>query len=137
MADYDGSLTRVKYTEGEGKADSSFLAMSKHPLTPDYVRQEKKDSFEKYYPIECDRKISREEKLKNMTAWWHSNFSTIASAGFHERDFAQMAMDSKLLFRKGMFDMLKVSEQAEVPMLVISGAIQPIIEAHFSLLLET
>jgi phosphoserine phosphatase len=87
-------------------------------------------------PIEMDASIPREEKLKHTEAWWSGDMKAFSSAGYSRRDFEKMTKESKLLFRRGTQDLLRLCKKLDIPLVIVSGGIHELIEESLRLLEE-
>jgi hypothetical protein len=87
--------------------------------------------YRKYSPIEKNPDIPHSEKSKMMQAWWEQNMETLVQSRMRRADYGKVVMSSKLLFRHGIADLLKLSAQLSVPLTVVSGGIKEIIQASF------
>ena len=83
-----------------------------------------------------DANIPREEKLKHTEAWWLGDMQAFSSAGYSRRDFAKMTKESKLLFRRGTQDLLRLCKKLDIPLVIVSGGIHELIEESLRLLEE-
>ena len=104
--------------------------------TPEQVRKDMSALYKKYMPIEKDGSLAREEKLKHIEAWWLQDMNAFSTAGYSRKDFAKMTMESKLLFRRGTQDLMRLCQSLDVPMVIVSGGIYELIEASLRLLEE-
>ena len=98
-------MTMANFVDGT-MADSSFKTIIRYPGTPEHVRQTLSSLYHKYYPIERDTSMHVREKMKHLEDWWHSDLTAFVSSGYTSADFALMTMQSKLLFRKGVSDLI-------------------------------
>ena len=65
--------------------------------------------FDKYHPLEVDLKITPEEKEPLMLAWWEGNMKLFASMSLRKEDYGMMVLESRLLFRHGIAELLTLS----------------------------
>ena len=72
-----------------------------------------------------------------MKEWWDEDFRLFVEAKYKEGDFAKMCVESKLLFRKGMGQLMHLSGHNKIPLMIVSGGISEIIECHLGLLLDS
>jgi 2-hydroxy-3-keto-5-methylthiopentenyl-1-phosphate phosphatase len=63
-----------------------------------------------------------------MRQWWTSNLSTFSSLAFSKTDFRQLVSDSRLSLRYGIIDTLNFIRRHDIPMVVVSGGLKPIID---------
>ena len=99
MTDFDHTLTKARFPDGSA-ADTSFKGIIDYTKTPDRVKKECGVLYRKYLPIERNPNMPTEEKKAHMDDWWTSDMTLFSSAGFSRADFALMAVEGKLLFRK-------------------------------------
>lgn len=101
---------------------------------PAEVREITTALYKKYYPMEQDVSIPREEKLVHLDNWWRSDMTAFTKAGFTRRDFAKMTEESELLMRHGTKQLFRTCIGASVPVLIVSGGIHEIVEHSLRLL---
>ena len=135
LTDFDQTLTRYFYLQEQQqmtlKADSSFKAISDSQYIPEDAKEKNRQLYRKYSPIEKNPDISHSEKSNMMQAWWEQNMESFVKSRMRRADYGKVVMSSKLLFRHGIADLLKMSAQLSVPLTVVSGGIKEIIQASF------
>ena len=72
LTDYDQTLTKAKFRDGSA-CDSSFKTVITYHGTPDSVQDLTTALYKKYFPIERDTTITREEKLVHLQDWWRQD----------------------------------------------------------------
>ena len=128
MTDFDQTLTKAKFPDGS-TADNSFKAIIDYKKTPSKVKEECGILFRKYLPIERNPNISLEEKSKHMLDWWTGDLTLFSNAGFNRADFALMALEGKLLFRKNTRQLIKTCHDNNIDFVVVSGGIYEYVES--------
>jgi len=136
MTDYDYTLTMEKFNDGS-TGDSSFKTIIDYDLMPKETRKLAGDLYKKYMPIERDATLSNEVKLEHLEQWWTQDLDAFTSVGFTRANFSHMVLKSKLLFRKGLIDLMHLSGKHEMPFLIVSGGIAEVIEASLCTMQET
>jgi hypothetical protein len=53
--------------------------------------------------------MSPEEKEPHMLAWWEGNMKLFASMSLRKEDYGMMVLESRLLFRHGIAELLTLS----------------------------
>jgi 2-hydroxy-3-keto-5-methylthiopentenyl-1-phosphate phosphatase len=76
------------------------------------------------------------EKERHMVDWWSGNMEIFKQMGIKRDDFGRMVMQSRLLFRYGMIELLHKCHLMNLPLYVVSGGISEIIEACFYAILH-
>ena len=87
--------------------------------------------YDRFSPIELDYTIPIAEKNAHMMTWWEENLKIFSALRLRKEDYLTMVLESRLLFRNGIGELLHTNEQLKVPFFVVSGGISEIIEAHF------
>lgn len=72
-----------------------------------------------------------EEKERHMVDWWEGNMKIFSKMNLKREDFGKVVLNSRLLFRHGIVELMKLSSKLDIPMYVVSGGISEIIEASF------
>lgn len=106
MTDFDQTLTRYNYLSADKKADSSFKALQSAPNFTQESRDKFKSMFEFYKPIEMDIELTAEQKIPHMQRWWEVCMNLVTSVNIKKSDYASIVIDSKLLLRDGISEML-------------------------------
>ena len=87
--------------------------------------------FKKYSPIELDLEISRDEKARLMVEWWEENLNLFSNIQLKREDFMNLVLESKLLLRNGVEELMALSHNLKIPFYIVSGGITEIIESNF------
>ena len=66
-----------------------------------------------------------------MQQWWEHNMESFLLSKMLKADYGRVVMQSKVLFRHGIDDLLKLTVNHKVPLTVVSGGITEIILASF------
>jgi 2-hydroxy-3-keto-5-methylthiopentenyl-1-phosphate phosphatase len=77
-----------------------------------------------------------EEKERHMVAWWEGNMELFKNIGIKHEDFGRMVLESRLLFRYGIVELLSHCHRMKLPIFIVSGGISEIIEASFFAILH-
>ena len=81
--------------------------------------------------------MTPEEKEPHMLAWWEGNMKLFANMSLRLEDYGMMVLESRLLFRHGIAELLTLSNQLDLPLYIVSGGVSEIIEACFSAILHS
>jgi 5'-nucleotidase len=137
VADFDQTLTKYFYPprlesrggEEMGLGDSSMkVLLGSQKYRPEH-REETRDLYLKYRPVELDQSLSLEQKEQHMKDWWTANMKTFSSVPLHRSDFHPLVLGSRLVLRHGILEMLSIIDSYHLPMVVVSGGIKPVIES--------
>ncbi len=70
-----------------------------------------------------------------MMQWWIENFKIYSDLGLKREDFRHMVLESRLLFRHGISELMHRSSSLNIPFHVVSGGVSEIIQEHFETIL--
>lgn len=84
--------------------------------------------------MESDPDIPADKKLEILKEWFTKDFNKMASVGYSTEDFQQMCVDSKVLFRHRVKDLLKFTDVNHVPLYIISAGIKEVLDESLKLL---
>ena len=70
-----------------------------------------------------------EEKTEHMLVWWHENLKVFAGMKLKKVDYFNLVMESRILLRHGIEQLMHNSAQLGIPFYIVSGGISEIIEA--------
>ena len=64
-----------------------------------------------------------------MNDWWTENFEQFSKVGYNRADFVQMAIEGKLLFRKGTRRLMQTCHDCNMDFVVMSAGIYEYVES--------
>jgi len=121
ISDFDRTLTYGLAGEKRTVTVISQLRSDVKYLGENYSKQAHK-LFDIYHPIEIDSNVSLEEKKIKMHEWWKKHFDLIIECGLDKDILEQVINEKKLKFRKGILDFIRVLEDKEIPLIIMSAA---------------
>ncbi len=122
VTDFDGTLTI-------SSSDSSWASIFKNPNVSKEFVQECIKIFNKYHPLEIDESIPFEQKLDIMNEWYKVNIDTLINYKIDEETINYSAHNEQIMsFRDGAKEFLKLLNENEAPVIVISAGVGNIIE---------
>jgi HAD superfamily hydrolase (TIGR01544 family) len=130
LTDYDMTLTKERYLDGR-KADSAFRTIQDSRFVPEDIKLETRKLYDRFSPIELDYTIPPAEKSTHMMTWWEHNLRIYSALGLTREDFLNMVLESRLLFRNGLGELMSTNDRLKIPFYVVSGGITEIIQSHF------
>lgn len=86
--------------------------------------------------MEMDLKMPNEEKEKHMVAWWEGNMKLFANMRLQREDYGRVVLNSRILFRHGITELLSLGHSLQLPFYIVSGGMAEIIEASFYAILH-
>eukprot|EP00347_Sterkiella_histriomuscorum_P009143 403342355 len=135
LTDYDSTLTTHKHLDGR-KAATSFRALQDSRFVPDHIRTITRKYYEKYSVIELDNQMPHEDKSRHMFDWWEQNLDLFSTIKMHREDFIHLVLESRILFRNGVKELLETQNKLKMPFYIVSGGITDIIDASFQTILN-
>ncbi|MBS3094246.1 hypothetical protein J4474_01135 [Candidatus Pacearchaeota archaeon] len=128
LSDFDKTLTRA-FVDGQKAHTVIAQVRQGNYLTSDYSSRAHQ-LFEKYHPIEIDRKISPEEKKKKMHEWWKIHFELLVECGLDKKTISEIVSKRTLKFREGCFEFLDLLYKNKIPLVVMSAAMGDMISEY-------
>ncbi|MBU4432732.1 hypothetical protein KKD60_05645, partial [Patescibacteria group bacterium] len=119
LTDFDKTLTRAVVDGVETPSLISVLRREGY-LTPDYPARAQA-LFDKYYPIEINHDISREEKAVAMDEWWHAHFDLLIECGLTKDDVEKATRSHSVRLRAGVKEFMEKMHMENVPIVIISA----------------
>lgn len=137
MSDFDQTLTKLAFTDGK-KADPTFKVIQDHKKTPDFIKQEGRDMYMKYYKIEQRKDLTFEQKMEGIHNWWRRDLEifTLPEARFSKEMCIEAIFESKLLYRRGYGSFLKLAQEGQIPFFIVSAGLGDIIDISLQVLKE-
>lgn len=118
MTDYDMTLTRYFYlhpnskgVDPEDKADTSFKALSMSQYLSEEAKERNRQLYDKFHPIEINPALTLQEKSDVMQRWWEQNMESFLISKMSKSDYGRVVMQSKVLFRYGMDELIHIASQ--------------------------
>lgn len=71
-----------------------------------------------------------------MVEWWEGNLDLFATMKLNREDFMHLVLESRILFRNGIQEMMDTAKRLKIPFLIVSGGITEIIESSFLAILH-
>ena len=128
LTDFDRTVTKAFV---DGKKVQSIISIIRDGsyISKDYAKKAH-ELFEKYHPIEIDRKISPEEKKKKMHEWWKIHFELLVECGLDKKTISEIVSKRTLKFREGCFEFLDLLYKNKIPLVVMSAAMGDMISEY-------
>lgn len=127
VSDFDRTLTKA-FVKGQKQATAIAQLREGGYLTPDYPRQAYA-LHDKYYPIEINPNIPKQEKNEKMVEWWSSHLTLMIESGLSKNVIEDVVKKNKLTPREGMDSFFKFINSKKIPCLILSAGIGDIIES--------
>lgn len=67
-----------------------------------------------------------------MIDWWESKLDLFCQIGIKKDDFTHLALESQIILRNGISELLATQARLKMPFYVVSGGITEIIESVFT-----
>lgn len=127
LTDFDGTIT-------QGNSDSSWASIFKNPkVSKDFIDECIK-IFNYYHKYEIDDTLSMEEKMPIMNEWYERNIETLKKFKITEEIINYAARsENNIRFRDGAKKFLKIMQDKNVPVIIISSGVGNIIEEFLNL----
>ncbi|XP_013185692.2 7-methylguanosine phosphate-specific 5'-nucleotidase [Amyelois transitella] len=122
VTDFDHTLTRQHLDDGT-TVRTSFGMFTACPSVPQKYREEDLRLANIYKPIECDGKMSVEEKTKHMVDWYVAANDLLKGVKFPREELDVIGENMKEHYRIGVKDLIDWSEEKSVPVLVFSAGL--------------
>ncbi len=71
-----------------------------------------------------------------MVDWWEGTMKLFANMRLKKEDYGMIVLESRILFRYGIAELLGLSHQLKLPFYIVSGGMAEIIEASFYAILH-
>jgi len=120
LADFDRTLTQ---TFVNGKRIASLISVLRDGgyLTKDYP-EKAKALYEKYYTIEIDLSLPREQKKEAMEQWWTEHFRLLIESNLNIKDIEKAMESSNIVLREGVPEFLKNLDENNIPLIILSSS---------------
>lgn len=120
LADFDRTLTKA-FVDGRSVTSLISVLYNEDYLSPDYT-QAAQALHKKYYPIEIDLKIPKEEKKKAMNEWWTKHFDLLIKSGLNKNDLERIIDSGMARFREGCAEFIEFLKNHNIPLVIMSAS---------------
>lgn len=129
VSDFDRTITK-QHQNGVPHL-SSFAMFSKIPSTANNEQYQNTvlNLRKKYYPIEVDPVMPREEKIKHMEDWWSLSEKAISGLAIPQHEIDDVCMALKPCLRNGSIEFFEDLSMEKVPVLVFSAGCGDVVSA--------
>ncbi|ORY36751.1 HAD-superfamily hydrolase [Rhizoclosmatium globosum] len=128
ISDFD--MTMTKFWHNGARSPSTHAVLTRSHRVSDEFRKKTDELYKKYYPMEISTTLSFEEKYKAMEEWWTLAHERITHLKLSRADLHDIVAktEAPVVFRDGVFDVVKVCHQLDMPFLVFSAGIYDVIK---------
>lgn len=89
--------------------------------------------FEKYYPIEINPEISKEEKTPMMIEWWSSAHDLMMEYGLKKHHIKEMFVGANIDVRDKCAELLEYSSNENLPLLIFSAGLANVLKEFLTM----
>lgn len=128
LTDFDRTFTKGLVKGQKAHTVIAQIRQGKY-LTLDYAKRAHALA-DKYYPIEIDPNIPKEEKSAKMVEWWTKHFELLVECGLNKDVMKEIVKTKTLKFRKGALEFLDFLYKHDIPLVMMSAAPGDMIEMY-------
>ncbi len=130
ISDFDKTLSKA-FVDGKKVGTSYARLRSKDYLGQEYI-EKAHQMFDKYYPIEIDPKLSREEKAVHMQHWWEEHHDFLVEKGLSSQMLEEVSESEEIKLREGIPEFLALAHKNNIPFVIMSAGIGNVIKLKFA-----
>jgi len=137
IVDFDYTMSRAH--RNNEPVDCSWGVLENFPELPKRYTEKVKELRSHYYPIECDPKLSVEEKTPHMAEWYTKANMALGESQVKADWFPRMVEASNCELRDSTDVLLSTAEKGSIPFIILSAGIGDLIReilTHQKLMLE-
>jgi len=128
LLDFDRTITRCFRDDGFRSLDCHDILASIPKITSECKRMMER-LMEKYYPIEIDPHMSKEEKIPHMVEWYSLVNCLLENQKLTPDDVHTAVADCKdFCLRRGVEDLIRIATIKGIPIIIISAGLGNIIQ---------
>lgn len=120
LADFDRTLTKA-LIDGKPVVGLLWLLYNGNYLSKDYAKKAQ-ELHDKYYAIETDCKVPKEEKRKAMEEWWTKHFDLLIESGLNKKDIKAVVDSDKVKLREGSNEFFDSLKEKDIPLVIMSSS---------------
>lgn len=128
VLDFDRTITKC-YLEDGGRALDCHDILASCPKISWGCKRMMELLMNKYYPIEVDAKMSKEEKTPHMVEWYKLVNQLLAAQGLNRSDVEVAVSGCKdFRLRSGVEELFQIAHRKGIPIIVVSAGLGNVIE---------
>jgi len=122
LIDFDHTLTRYVMPDGSrGLSSHNVLQMDEETL------KKRKALHDKYYKIENDPNLSKEEKIPLMEEWYIKSHLLIVEAKITKEAMEKQATASPIIFRPGVDEFFRLCNELDIFVIIMSAGLSDVV----------
>jgi len=125
VADFDQTLTKG-FTK-DRKVNTSFGQIRNGGYMPEEYLKKAFEMYHYYHPIEKNHKLPIKERAEKMMEWWVKHLQLMIDFGLSKEILDDIAKKKGLQARDGLYDVLRLLEENNVPLLIFSAGLGDVI----------
>lgn len=126
LTDFDKTLTK-----GITKKASAVISKIRDSkFISNELKQAMNNLYNYYHPFEVDPDLSNAEKAKYMHEWYKNTTRVLIENNLTEQLIDKIIEESDLEFRDGIHEFLEITNNLEIPVIIISAGIGNLIEKY-------
>eukprot|EP00953_Heterococcus_sp_UTEX-ZZ885_P018459 10310-Heterococcus_DN1.PRE.1 len=129
IVDFDYTLTRFHLNGKQGC--SCHAVIGQCGLLTDAYHHLSTSLHAKYYPLEVDRSLSLEDRIKFMVEWVEQSHAAMLTSGLTRSKLISAVADANIALRDGHDVLLSHLEALSIPLLIFSAGIADVLEEVF------
>jgi len=126
IADFDNTLTKANFNGI--KFQSAFAQIRTGKYLGEKYSLESKELFEKYHPIELDKKIGLDEKISKMNEWWIKHLDLFIKYNLNKSILDEIINKNKLVLRDKAKEFFALLNNNNIPILIFSAGFGDLIK---------
>lgn len=124
LIDFDHTMTRYAMPDGSrGRSSHGVLEVSEE------IHKKIQATHEKYYKIENDPNLSKEEKIPFMEEWYSKSHSFIVEAKMTKEAMLKQCRESGVMFRPGVGEFFRLCKELDIFVIVMSAGLGDVVRA--------
>ncbi|TPX59319.1 5'-nucleotidase [Powellomyces hirtus] len=127
ISDFDMTISKY-WVNGERNIGSHRVLALSSRVTEEFT-EKTTAIYKKYYPIEISQTVPYAEKVKAMVEWWSTAHEMILELKLTKEELNSMADEVDVVLRDGVVELVAMSEELGIPLLVFSAGLGDVIEA--------
>mmetsp|Transcript_17684 Transcript_17684/g.39765 ORF Transcript_17684/g.39765 Transcript_17684/m.39765 type:complete len:321 (+) Transcript_17684:59-1021(+) len=128
LLDFDRTMTKSFLDDGQKSLDCHSILASIPKVTSE-CKHRMEELMDKYYPIEIDPHMSKEEKTPHMIEWYLKVNQLLEAQNFTVDDVHNAVAECKAFsLRRGVEDLLRLAITKNIPVIIVSAGLGNIIQ---------
>jgi len=118
IGDFGRTFTKC-FNEGK-KVSTSFAQIRDGGYLGEEYKKQALELFDKYYPIETDPNVDKEERVEKLVEWWKKHMELLVESGLDKKIIEDIIESGAVPLRGEVNEFLEIMYNKSIPLVIVS-----------------